>query len=307
MIKLTKNINEANLITHGGTFHPDDVFSTIFLNKMFPNSIVYRATQIPEKFNGNQIIYDIGYGSFDHHGPNAKMRNDKIKYSSFGLLWKEYGLSYLSKITENYEKLWQIIDEKLVMQIDGIDNGNFPKIEADYKLMDLDNVIDLFNKAWNENVDNDQNFQQACMIAELIFDRLLLKEKAKLEAQKEVETSIAQNNHQEILILDKYMPYQEFILESKNKKANDILYVIFKSNRRGYTIRAVTKELGSFESRKKFPKEWAGLRNEDLQKVTGVKTATFCHNACFICVADELTDAIKLAKLAVESGDGAKN
>ena len=179
MINLTKNITEATLITHGGTFHPDDVFSSIFLNKIFPNSIVYRANSLPENLRDDQIVYDIGYGRFDHHGPNAKMRNDKIKYSSFGLLWKEYGLSYLAKITTEPAELWQAIDEKLVMQIDGIDNGNFPKIEADYKLMDLDNVIDLFNKAWNEDVDNDEGFKQACQVAENIFDRLILKEKAK--------------------------------------------------------------------------------------------------------------------------------
>lgn len=301
MIKLTKNINEANLITHGGTFHPDDVFSTIFLNKMFPNSIVYRATQIPEKFNGNQIIYDIGYGSFDHHGPNAKMRNDKIKYSSFGLLWKEYGLSYLSKITENYEKLWQIIDEKLVMQIDGIDNGNFPKIEADYKLMDLDNVIDLFNKAWNENVDNDQNFQQACMIAELIFDRLLLKEKAKLEAQKEVETSIAQNNHQEILILDKYMPYNDALFESKNPAAATIKIIIFPSNRGGYNIKPRTISKESKELLVNFPKEYLGLSDEKLEQASHIRGARFVHINGFLASANTLDAALLLANQALEN------
>lgn len=102
------------------------------------------------------------------------------------------------------------------------------------------------------------------------------------------------------MVLDKFMPYQEFVLESSNKKAKKILYVIFKSNRKGYTIKAIPKELGSFVNRKKFPDEWCGLRNEELQKVTGVKTATFCHNAGFICVADQYEDALKLARLAVE-------
>ena len=38
------------------------------------------------------------------------------------------------------------------------------------------------------------------------------------------------------------------------------------------------EKLGSFESRKLFPKEWAGLKDKELQKVTTVKTARFCHN-----------------------------
>ena len=90
------------------------------------------------------------------------------------------------------------------------------------------------------------------------------------------------------------------LLKSKNPKAEQILYAVFKSNRSGYTIRAIPKEQGSFKNRKKFPDKWCGLRNEELQHVTGVKTATFCHNAGFICVAEQLEDAMKLAKLAVE-------
>ena len=58
------------------------------------------------------------------------------------------------------------------------------------------------------------------------------------------------------------------------------------------------KEEGSFENRKNFPKEWAGLRDEKLQEITGVKTAAFCHIACFICTAKTKDDAIKLANIA---------
>ena len=102
------------------------------------------------------------------------------------------------------------------------------------------------------------------------------------------------------MILEKFMPYQEFVLESINPKAKDILYAVFKSNRNGYNVRAIPAKLGSFENRKPLPLSWRGLRNEELQRVTGVETATFCHNAGFICVADTMEDAIKLAKKAVE-------
>ena len=34
-IKLTKQYNKANFVTHSGTFHVDDVISTIFLSKIF--------------------------------------------------------------------------------------------------------------------------------------------------------------------------------------------------------------------------------------------------------------------------------
>lgn len=301
MINLTKNITEATLITHGGTFHPDDVFSSVFLNKIFPNSIVYRANSLPTKLRGDQIVYDIGYGRFDHHGPNAQMRNDKIKYSSFGLLWKEYGLSYLAKITTEPAKLWQVIDEKLVMQIDGIDNGNFPKIEADYKLMDLDNVIDLFNKAWNEDVDNDEGFKQACQVAEIIFDRLILKEKAKLTAQKQIEKLIAQNNHQPILILDEYMPYNDALFDSEDPSAQEIKIIIFPSNRGGYNIKPRTISKDSKELVVNFPSTYLGLSNDELAQVSNIKDARFVHINGFLACANTLDAAIDLANQALHN------
>ena len=38
-IKLTKKYNEANFVTHSGTFHVDDVISTIFLSKFLKKLI----------------------------------------------------------------------------------------------------------------------------------------------------------------------------------------------------------------------------------------------------------------------------
>ena len=43
MIKLTNNIEEANAITHAGTFHTDEVLSTVILSKVFENITVFRA------------------------------------------------------------------------------------------------------------------------------------------------------------------------------------------------------------------------------------------------------------------------
>ena len=88
------------------------------------------------------------------------------------------------------------------------------------------------------------------------------------------------------------------MLESENGK--DILFAVFPSNRGGYNVYAVPKELGSFESRKLFPESWAGLKDEDLQKVSGVETATFCHTNRFLSVAKSKEDALKLAEIAIK-------
>ena len=70
------------------------------------------------------------------------------------------------------------------------------------------------------------------------------------------------------------------------------------SKRGGYNVYAVPVEIGSFVNRKSLPEEWRGLRDENLQKVTGVKSARFCHNSGFICSAEEFQDAVNLAIIA---------
>ena len=95
MIQLVENIKEANAITHAGSFHADDIFSTIFLSKL-KDIYLYRTNELEEQIDG-KIIYDIGRGEFDHHGENARIRANGIKYSSFGLLFEAYGKEYLKK------------------------------------------------------------------------------------------------------------------------------------------------------------------------------------------------------------------
>ena len=57
----------------------------------------------------------------------------------------------------------------------------------------------------------------------------------------------------------------------------------------------------SFENRKDLPAAWAGLRDVDLQAVTGVDDAIFCHNGRFLIVAKTLEGARALAKLALDN------
>lgn len=304
-IKITKNIEEANLVTHTGSFHPDDVFSTAFLSKIIENPVVIRIGDTAS-VSSNAIVYDIGYGKFDHHGTDAKFRNEpyqNIKYCSFGLLWEEYGLNYLKQkfpdIT-NHEKLYNKIVEKLILQIDAIDNGIFPEIKSEYPLTDLDKVIDLFNKTWIEETDNDQNFIIAVNIASQILDRIIKREYGLILAANKIEEKIntIENN---ILFLEEYIPYQEAIFDSENEKAKDIKIVIFPSNRGGYNIKPLTISKTSKELVVNFPKEWWGLHDNELASTSNIPGARFIHLSGFLASADTLEAAYALAAKALEN------
>ena len=103
------------------------------------------------------------------------------------------------------------------------------------------------------------------------------------------------------MVLDQHVPWQDFILLSQNKKAADILFVVYPSNRGGYNWHCVPDAIGSFGQRKSVPDEWKGLSGTKLQEITGIQTASFCHHNGFIGGADNLCDAIAIAKIAVKS------
>ena len=98
MITLVKDLNEANGITHNGTMHDDEVFATAFLSLYFGDFKVARVSEVTKDISTNAIVYDIGKGKFDHHQNDARIRDNGIKYSSFGLLFEEYGIKYLKKL-----------------------------------------------------------------------------------------------------------------------------------------------------------------------------------------------------------------
>ena len=94
------------------------------------------------------------------------------------------------------------------------------------------------------------------------------------------------NENDKYIVLDKFLPYEETILN--NPKANNILYVAYPSSRGGYAIKVVPKSIDDKTARKLFPEEWAGLENEELESVSGIKDILFCHIGRFIVSCNTL-------------------
>ena len=144
MIKITNNIDKANAITHGGTFHSDDVLATVILEKVFGNITVYRTFEVPEKLANNIIIYDIGFGKYDHHqkGGNGSRENG-VPYASAGLIWRDFGRK-LVEDTCNPEMVWHLIDRDLIQGIDATDNGKMPSADYPAQVMSFPKILSGF-------------------------------------------------------------------------------------------------------------------------------------------------------------------
>jgi len=299
MIKITKDIKEANLITHSGKFHADDVFATAFMSKIINNPVVHRTNNISLEIKKEAIIYDIGYGEYDHHQKDFDLRHESgVKYASFGLLFKKFGLDFLNSIDPKYgEVVFSMIEHDLVESIDAVDNGEFPEISTNYNYKSIDSIIGDFNAVWNEKTDNDIYFLKAVEIANLIFSSIVKKCFAKAQAKEIVETAI-ENSSNNIMYLSQYMPFKDFVISSTNPKASDILFCITPSNRGGYNVHTIPKGKNTYETRCDFPKNWGGLIDKELQEISNVKTATFCHSTLFLVACGTLEDAYLMANLA---------
>ncbi len=300
-IEIVNNEDEANFITHSGTFHADEVMATVFLLNKFGNIKLFR-TNNPQ--NDKAFIYDVGFGKFDHHGIDFdKTRKNGIKYASCGLVWSTFGNDIVSKLgVEDIDEISNTIERNLVMDIDRDDNGQALKNDPEVKIQGIPNLIANFNPSWMESGTESKCFLEALSFANTIFNNLIKNIVAKEEAKELVEKAINESKDG-ILILDSYMPWKELVLSSKNEKAKDILYAVFPSKRGGYNVVATPVVKDSFDVKKPFPSIWAGKENKELQDLSGVKTITFCHKNLFICACKTYDDAIEIAKIAVNNNE----
>lgn len=305
-IRVTSNPNDANLITHTGTFHADEVFATVILSKSFMGmATVLRTVVVPEKefVETEPIIYDIGGGKLDHHqkGGNGTRENG-VPYASAGLVWKEYGLKILCSTfngatVAEIKFIFDYIDKNLIQGVDAYDNGVLPKADYPAQSMNISEIIRNFNPTWDSEETSDIAFIQAVNFAEVIFDKLIETAHAKAKSESIIEEAIS-NSKRGIMILSQQIDWQDAFFSSSNPKAKEINYVIFPSNRNDYKVRCVPDELNGFGQKMPLPVKWRGLKNEELQKCSGVSDAIFCHPNGFIAAAASFKGALQLAELA---------
>ncbi len=296
-VQIVNDITQATAITHAGVFHADEVLATVILEKAFGDVKLCRVNTLPETGVGDAIVYDIIGGKFDHHqkGGNGARENG-ISYASAGLVWKEYG-PVVAGSTEDAETVCKRVDEELIQGIDAVDNGLVQESDSAAKCMNLSNVIHLMNPNWDDDGYRDEAFLEAVRWMEHVFDLVYKNVLSNLKAVHIVEEAI-ENSQDNIMVLDRFVPWQECVFASSNKKAAELHYVIFPSIRGGYNWRCVPDVLQGYGQRKPVPSAWYGLHDEELQKVTGVKTAVFCHPNGFMGSAETFEDAYALAVLA---------
>jgi uncharacterized UPF0160 family protein len=316
------------IATHSGTFHADDVFGVAVLATVFPDHVIIRTRSAEEIARADFAvdvggIWDPAAGRFDHHqrgfeGTRTRADGDPgcgpaEKYASAGLVWREYGGVCVQRLahslgrpvtTEVAARIAADADASLVRYLDLVDNG---AAEVAPGIFGLSSQVSLLNSTWLEEqaLDADavarlqlERFHEAIAIVDRTLRRFVLRAIGQVLAAETVRASRRLLHGRVLLLANGGMPWTRIVLP----EMPDVLLVIYpETGRTQYQIRTVPAAEGSFASRMDLPREWAGLRDEELASITGVPDAVFCHSNLFIAGARTLEGALRMADLALHA------
>lgn len=297
--------------THDGAFHADDAFGVAIVKRVFSlaepgRPVTLVRTRDPDMLSCADIVLDVGgvfdgESRFDHHQPEgAGARQDGVPFAASGLIWEKFGrqllrLSLLPDADDHViESAFRRVDLSLIRHLDAVDNG----VSLGKPLgLSVSELISHMNPTWLEDRSPavlDAKFENAVAAATVILGNTCKMSAARVLAKDVVRQAAAVAGP--VLTLDfAGVPWQETVVT----EFPDVLFVVYPATDSGWRLRTVPRMLGSFAPRKALPAEWAGLRGDELDQVTGVPGCVFAHRGRFLAGNDTLAGAQALAALAV--------
>ncbi|MGV8953248.1 MAG: MYG1 family protein [Cypionkella sp.] len=297
------------LVTHSGGFHADELLSSVILTRLFPDAALLRSrdkasiTPAPDR-----IIYDVGGAFdadaqiFDHHQRPNPLRADDQPYSSFGLIWAQYGRDYLRAMAvpdQDIDAIWASFDQGFVLPIDLVDNGAVNTSDAGpmFAGLTLPVLLESLKPVFDDRQDgaDDRAFAAALPVARAFVEAQINRKAAKLRAESMVMDAIDAAGTGRVLDLPMGMPFRAGI---EKAGADHLLFAVHPRDA-DWTLTTIRVGDDSFANRADLPAAWAGLTDAALEAASGVIGAKFCHNGRFIAVASTREAVMKMADIAV--------
>lgn len=306
--------------THSGIFHCDEILACFMLRQLprFADAKIVRSrdenvlkkcdivVDVGGQFDKERNLFDHHQKTFDHTLSTLRpeFSNYNVRLSSAGLIYVHFGEEVIEEILKTkcglatiekgvLKKIFEKVYQGLIQEIDGIDNG-VPMFDGEplYRITsDVSSRVARFNPVWNstDEFDVQSQFDKAMVIAgEEFIDRVSYYGTVWHPARAIVERALENrfNLHQsgEILELTETCPWKDhlFDLEIENQLEGVPKYVLFCGNPNDYRVICVPKKPGSFVCRKFLHKQWRGVREDELKKVSGIEDAIFVHANGFI-------------------------
>lgn len=291
------------IVIHNGVFHADEVMAVAILQLAYvTEDMSIKRTRDLNEFEDADFVIDVGgrfdgINYFDHHQNTFTLtRNNGIPYSSAGLIWR-----YINEQGLIDPDVFDQVDERLIQPIDAMDNG--VEIIGDYdpnyfysgQILDLynytpytiSNVISSFNPTWDEGQDFDTAFYNA-----VDFARMILKREIKYVESRIKAASMIEITDLDYVILDRFVPWQEVICQHGHIK-----FVIYPNLNGQWNLQCVPTVAGKTDQRKPLPEAWAGLQSSELQSITGLGDAIFCHKGRFIAGCGSKESCVEMIRM----------
>jgi uncharacterized UPF0160 family protein len=296
------------LVTHSGGFHADELLSSVVLTRLFPAARLVRS-RAPEWITPgtDRIIYDVGGAFdpdariFDHHQRGAPLRDDGQPFSSFGLIWRQFGRDYLSAHdvpAGDIDAIHASFDSDFVLPVDLMDNGALsPSVAGPMAKLTLPSLLETLKPVFDEREPDADNraFHAALSVARSFVEASVHQSAAKLRAESIVRHAIERTGDGYVLELPLGMPFRPAIVKAG---ADHLLFVVHPRET-DWCLTGIRKTSEGFDLRADLPAAWAGLVGQDLEAACGVAGATFCHNGRFIAAAKTRDAALQMAAIAV--------
>ncbi len=294
------------IVTHNANFHADDVFAVatlqIYLDKIGEKYKVIRSRD-PEIWEQGDFVVDTGHiydediNRFDHH---QETFTDKgflnIPYSSFGLVWKHFGM----EVCEN-KNVWTKFRNEFVTVIDANDNGiitSQPSVKG-LQPLDPETFIFSFKPPYQERNEETmyKSFLEAVKFAKGFMEREIKSHLSKEESREEFEKvlkskkNILKTDSLAALILPKPMPWKDFL----DMDDNDFDFIVSEREEGVWMAQGVPKNKNTMEQ-KIVKKSWTGLSDQALVEKTGVEGLTFYHKTGYLLVGKTKESIIEALK-----------
>jgi len=291
-----------NLGSHNGNFHADDVFAIGALTLLHPKYRILRSMD-PEIWAQCDYLVDVGgvYDHekriYDHHFKDGPTYGDGLRMSSIGLVWKHYGRDICGS-----QEVADQVCHKLIRTLDAHDNGVNLTQQAegipDVHEVSISTVVAAMNPP--DLIDVDKVFEKEAVKAAEILKAYIANAQKWFASKTEVEEALARagKNNLKFIEVGENCNWMEHLLNAEGNES--ILFVLYPTDGKWYS-RTVPVSIHSYKSRKDFPEEWGGLRDEEFSRAAGITDGVFCHHARFICGSMSRESTEKLIEKAISN------
>lgn len=279
--------------THDGSFHADETTacSLLLLFDLIDRDQIHR-TRDPDVLERCDFVCDVGgiwdssIKRFDHHQAEYKG-----PLSSAGMI-----LLYLKEKGILDPHLYDHFNKTLIWGVDAHDNGvakiepgtsSFSQIISNFLPIAYDAPHDEMTKAFFAAVD----------FAVGHLDRLRKRHYYTIDCRSQVKKTMAGAG--QALLFEESIPWMENFFDLGGE-VHPAQFVIMPSGKH-WKLRGIPPSLNErMKVRKPLPEAWAGLHEEDLKKISGIRGAIFCHKGRFISIWETKEDALAALHKALQ-------